>query len=518
MPVTQHLHRIRPGYSPGVPAALIFPFDTPVRPNHDESLTVTGGEEITGGKESETKMNTLQMIPKVDVLLAEPLCRRLLEAYPRPVVLAAVRRVLDELRMTVKAGTAGAGDLTPSLLCAAIEHRLAADELPSLRRVVNGTGVVLHTNLGRAPLAPMLRERLCAIAFGYSTLEYDVTTGERGTRYAHVEDLICSLTGAEAALVVNNNAAAVLLVLSALASGREVIVSRGELVEVGGAFRIPDVMRQGGVLLREVGTTNRTHPADYRAAVTDQTAMLLKVHRSNFALSGFTAEVPVPALAALGRECGIPVVADIGSGSLVEWQLPGMTEPTVQEYLAAGADLVTFSGDKLLGGPQAGIIAGRSALVTPLKQHPLLRALRVDKLTLAALEGTLRLYRDERHAGTEIPTLRLLRLTAAELLRSGRRVLRRLRRRLPPTVTFELLSGVSQVGGGALPLAELPTWLVAVRSTGCSARELEAGLRARPVPVIGRIARDTFLLDLRTIADDDWDHVIAGLSAVIPSP
>lgn len=461
-------------------------------------------------------MDLIRSIPKVDKLLAEPVCQRLLVDHPRTVVLAAVRRVLEELRAAGKDGRLRASDLEPSAVGAAIERCLAAGEMFSLRRVVNGTGVVLHTNLGRSSLAPRLREHLADIAFGYSTLEYDVATGERGTRYAHVEQLICQLTGAEAALVVNNNAAAVLLVLSAMAAGREVVVSRGELVEIGGSFRIPDVMRQGGAVLREVGTTNRTHLRDYRSAITDQTAMLLKVHCSNFTVVGFTAEVTVAELAALGREHGVPVVADIGSGNLMDWQgVPGMTEPKVQEYLAAGVDLVTFSGDKLLGGPQAGIIAGRAAVVNPLKKHQLLRALRVDKLTLAALEGTLRLYRDERLAWAEIPTLRLLRLTAVELKKKGQQVVRRLRRQLPDSIAIELVPGVSQVGGGALPLAELPTWLVAIRSAGCSAGELEEGLRRQPVPVIGRIARGDFLLDLRTVADNDWPAVVEGLRAVV---
>ncbi|MDD2581199.1 MAG: L-seryl-tRNA(Sec) selenium transferase [Desulfuromonadaceae bacterium] len=460
-------------------------------------------------------MDLIRSIPKVDKVLAEPECQRLLTAHPRPVVLAAVRQVLDGLRAAARTGRLQAVDLEPAAVSAGIERRLAAGETFSLRRVVNGTGVVLHTNLGRSSLAPKLREHLAEIAFGYSTLEYDVVTGERGTRYAHVEELICRLTGAEAALVVNNNAAAVLLVLAAMAAGREVIVSRGELVEIGGSFRIPDVMKQGGALLREVGTTNRTHLRDYRDAITEQTAMLLKVHCSNFAVVGFTAEVTIAELAALGRECGVPVVADIGSGNLMDWQgIPGMNEPKVQEYLAAGADLVTFSGDKLLGGPQAGIIAGRAAVVNRLKEHQLLRALRVDKLTLAALEGTLRLYRDERQAWAEIPTLRLLRLTAEELKKKGQQALRRLRRQLPDSMTVELVPGVSQVGGGALPLAELPTWLVAVRSADCSARELEEGLRRQPVPVIGRIARGDFLLDLRTVADGDWPAVADGLRAV----
>jgi L-seryl-tRNA(Ser) seleniumtransferase len=460
-------------------------------------------------------MDLIRRIPKVDKLLAGPVCQQLLAKHPRPVVLAAVRQLLEELRSAAQACRLTADDLEPAAINAGIEQCLTAGELPSLRRVVNGTGVVLHTNLGRSSLAPRLREHLADIAFGYSTLEYDVTTGERGTRYAHVEQLICQLTGAEAALVVNNNAAAVLLVLTAMAAGREVVVSRGELVEIGGSFRIPDVMRQGGAILAEVGATNRTHLRDYRAAITDQTAMLLKVHCSNFAVVGFTAEVTVAELAALGHEHGLPVVADIGSGNLMDWQgIPGMTEPKVQEYLAAGIDLVTFSGDKLLGGPQAGIIAGRASVVNPLKKHPLLRALRVDKLTLAALEGTLRLYRDERQAWAEIPTLRLLRLTAAELKKKGQQVMRRLRKQLSDSLVIELVPGISQVGGGALPLAELPTWLIAIRSGGSSAGEFEAGLRKQPVPVIGRIAKGDFLLDLRTVADEDWATIVEGLRAV----
>lgn len=460
-------------------------------------------------------MDLIRSIPKVDKILTEPVCQRLLKDHPRPVVLAAVRQVLDELREAALAGRVQETDLNPTAVCAGIERCLAAGEAFSLRRVVNGTGVVIHTNLGRSSLAPRLREHLADIAFGYSTLEYDLAAGERGTRYAHVEQLICRLTGAEAALVVNNNAAAVLLVLTAMGAGREVVVSRGELVEIGGAFRIPDVMKLGGALLREVGTTNRTHLRDYRGAITDQTAMLLKVHCSNFAVIGFTAEVTVAELVSLGKECGVPVVADIGSGNLVDWKgVAGMNEPRVQEYLAAGVDLVTFSGDKLLGGPQAGIIAGRAAVINPLKKHQLLRALRVDKLTLAALEGTLRLYRDEQLAWSEIPTLRLLRMTAAELKKKGQQALRRLRRQLPDSITAELVTGFSQVGGGALPLAELPTWLLAIRSAEHSTRELEEGLRRQPVPVIGRIAHGDFLLDLRTVADDDWPAVVDALRAV----
>jgi L-seryl-tRNA(Ser) seleniumtransferase len=461
-------------------------------------------------------MDVLQAIPKVDRILESTTCRNWLNTYPRPVVLAAVRTVLNSLRVLGKQGRLTLADLEVGAVLGRIQEQLSATETANLRRVVNGTGVVLHTNLGRSVLAPCLKEHLTDIAFSYSTLEFDLASGERGTRYAHVEQLICQLTGAEAALVVNNNAAAVLLVLSALAAGREVVVSRGELVEIGGAFRIPEVMRQGGAILREVGTTNRTHPRDYQGAITEQTAMLLKVHTSNFAVVGFTAEVAVVELAAIGQEHGLPVVVDAGSGNLLTWDSDWMSEPRVQDYLAAGADLVTFSGDKLLGGPQAGIIVGRAALVNPLKKHPLLRALRVDKLTLAALEGTLRLYRDERVAVAEIPTLQLLRLPADALKRRGQRALRRLRQQLPPRVTLALVPGVSQVGGGALPLAELPTWLLTIRDETCTAQELELGLRRQRVPVIGRIAKGQFLLDLRTVAEADWPDVVAGILEVCP--
>jgi L-seryl-tRNA(Ser) seleniumtransferase len=315
--------------------------------------------------------------------------------------------------------------------------------------------------------------------------------------------------------VVNNNAAAVLLALSSLAAGRETVVSRGELVEIGGSFRIPDIMRQSGAHLVEVGTTNRTHPDDYRRAITPETGLLLKVHCSNFAVVGFTAEVAVAGLAEIGREAGLPVMADLGSGNLVDLQrLIGCGEPTVQEYLAAGVDVVTFSGDKLLGGPQTGIIAGKAAYVEPMKKHPLLRALRVDKMTLAALEGTLRLYRDERQAVAEIPTLRMLTATPETLRPKGRSLLRRLRRLVPETVRVALVEGSSQAGGGTLPLLELPTLLVSVAVDGMSPGEVEGRLRRCPVPVIGRIHRGVYLLDLRTILDDDIPALTDGLRSL----
>jgi L-seryl-tRNA(Ser) seleniumtransferase len=307
----------------------------------------------------------------------------------------------------------------------------------------------------------------------------------------------------------------VLLALASLACGKEVIVSRGELVEIGGSFRIPDVMRQSGAIMREVGTTNRTHPRDYRAAVSPESALLLKVHTSNFAVVGFTAEVPADELTAIGREFSLPVMADVGSGNFIDLSgLPGGGEPTVQEFVRAGVDVVTFSGDKLLGGPQAGIIAGKTEYLAPMKKHPLLRALRVDKMTLAALEGTLRLYRDERQALAEIPTLRMLTASQVELTARGKRVRRMLNRALPATIRVALVSGTSQVGGGALPLAELPTALLAVHAEGLSPHDLERRLRNCPVPVIGRIFKGNFLLDLRTIPDDDIPPLLASLRSL----
>ncbi len=458
---------------------------------------------------------SLSAIPKVDRLLLLPQVVALLSTNPRPVVLQAIRTALDGLRNEARNETLSADALTDAALSVRIEKELTILTTPHLRRVVNGTGVVLHTNLGRSPLPSIVREQLDEIAFGYSNLELDLATGSRGTRYSHVEELLCELSGAEAALVVNNNAAAVLLALSSLAAGREAIVSRGELVEIGGAFRIPDVMRQSGVHLREVGTTNRTHLKDYRGAVTDLTGLLLKVHCSNFAIVGFTAEVTAAELATLGREQGVPTMVDAGSGNLVDLRpLIGCDEATVQEYVGAGADVVTFSGDKLLGGPQTGIIVGRRAFIEPMKSHPLLRALRVDKLTLAALEGTLRLYRDERRALAQIPTLRMLTATEETLTARGRKLAGRLRRRVPASVRITIVKGTSQAGGGSLPLLQLPTALLEIAVDGLSPQEIETRLRSCPVPIIGRIQRDAFLLDVRTLLDDDLPYLTDGLHSL----
>ena len=337
-------------------------------------------------------------IPKVDNVLSLSPIVSLLAAHPRPTVLAAVRNVLAALRADSVNGTMR-DSINESRLCSKIETELENIVAPSLHAVVNGTGVVIHTNLGRSLLAKSACRQMLEVAERYSNLEMDIATGERGERYSHVESLLCELTGAEAALVVNNNAAAVLLALSGLAAGKEVVVSRGELVEIGGSFRIPDVMKMSGGILKEVGTTNRTHLRDYQRAIRENTALLLKVHTSNFAIVGFTAEASIPEMSTLGAETGIPVMLDAGSGCLIDLSPYGIDgEPTIRQYLEEGADVVTFSGDKLLGGPQAGLIAGTHQFIEPMKRHPLLRALRMDKLNLAALEATLRLYRDERSA------------------------------------------------------------------------------------------------------------------------
>jgi L-seryl-tRNA(Ser) seleniumtransferase len=456
-------------------------------------------------------MSLLRNIPKVDRVLEMPGIRGALDVHPRPLVIRAVRTSLDGLRMEIREGNA----LLPidgEDLVARILRELELLNSATLKRVINGTGVVIHTNLGRAPMPGSVRNALMDVAFSYSNLEFNLNDGERGSRYSHLEPLLCELTGAEAALVVNNNAAAVLLSLGSLADGKEVIVSRGELVEIGGSFRIPDVMRQSGAILREVGTTNRTHIRDYQQGMNPSTALLLKVHTSNFAIVGFTKSVPVEKLVEMGREHDLPVMADIGSGNLVDLPgLPGPAEPTVQAIVQSGVDVVTFSGDKLLGGPQAGIIVGRRAFLEPMKRHPLLRALRIDKMSIAALEGTLRLYRDDRQALSEVPVLRMLTASADELRARGKLLLRSFQGKLPSGINLSLVKGMSQVGGGALPLTEIPTVSIAVNVDGSSPHEIENCLRNCPVPVIGRISRGIFLLDLRTILDSDVPDLLSSL-------
>jgi len=453
----------------------------------------------------------LRRIPKVDVLLSWPEIEALQTGFPRSEVLIVVRTVLAELRERLKCGEL-ADVPSPHDIADLVTVELRNRVSPSLRPVVNGTGVVIHTNLGRSPLADEAEEAIRTVSSGYSNLEFDLDAGERGSRYSHVEGLLCELTGAESALVVNNNAAAVMLALSSLAQGREVIVSRGELVEIGGSFRIPDVMRQSGATLVEVGTTNCTHSYDYLSALSDSTALCLKVHTSNYAIVGFTADVSVAELSALAKENNIPVMLDAGSGCLIDLSPYGIQgEPTVRQYLEAGASVVTFSGDKLLGGPQAGIIVGSKEYIDNMKKHSLLRALRIDKLSLAALEATLRLYRNERGALASVPVLRMLTTPPAVLARRADNLVRRLRRLLPGTVKFSRHQGESCVGGGSFPLLHLPSAHVEVIIEGVSPQRLDAALRHTVVPVIGRIHRDRFLLDIRTMGERDIAPLAASL-------
>jgi L-seryl-tRNA(Ser) seleniumtransferase len=394
----------------------------------------------------------------------------------------------------------------------AIEHLTA----PRLKRVINATGVVIHTNLGRSILHARAIEHMDEVSRRFSNLEYDIEKGQRGSRYVHVEEILCTLTGAEAALVVNNNAGAVLLVLNTLAEGREVVVSRGQLVEIGGAFRIPDVMRRSGAHLVEVGTTNRTRLEDYHRAISEETALLLKVHTSNFKIVGFTAEVSLRDLAELGKSEGIPVMEDLGSGCLVDLTPYGLEEePLIQESIKQGADVVTFSGDKLLGGPQAGIILGKEEIVGRVRANPLHRAVRVDKLTLAALESTLRLYLDQDKALQEIPTLAMLTVSRNSLNRRARRLMTQIRHRLGDAVDASVRDDRSQVGGGAYPIQELPTRVVSIRSKTLSANQIEEKLRRQTPPVITRINRDEVVLDLRTIQDDEIPILAQALSQVL---
>jgi len=450
----------------------------------------------------------LRKIPKVDDLLARPEIVDLLTVHPRTVVVEAIRKGLSQFRQDLvrKLPSSSVDDSAFSFetLLPLFLQQIRNQTQLRLRPVINATGVVIHTNLGRSPLHPSALQHIVDVSKAYSNLEFDLDRGERGSRYVHVEDILCRISGAEAAMVVNNNAAAVLLVLNTIAEGKEVIVSRGELVEIGGAFRIPDVMKRSGALLREVGTTNRTHLGDYQKAISSETALLLKVHTSNFRVMGFTSDVPLEELVLFGRKYEIPVMNDLGSGSLVNLSNYGMEkEPTVQEVVRTGVDAVTFSGDKLLGGPQAGIILGKKNVIDLIKMNPLTRALRIDKLTLAALESTLVFFLDEKKAMEEVPTLRMLTLDKRQLKQRGRKLLNRLAKGVGEEATLTLREDRSQVGGGALPLQELPTIALTVRPHSFSVNHLEEALRKGEPPVIARISRDELILDMRTIFDEE---------------
>jgi L-seryl-tRNA(Ser) seleniumtransferase len=447
-------------------------------------------------------------IPSIEQLRQQPAIRALEAQYGAAAAVDALRAATDEVRKAV----AASGQPADAQSIASRIEQAAADHLDrvfrsSLRRVINASGVVLHTNLGRAPLAPAAIDRIRQVAGGYSSLEYDLAAGGRGRRDVHAENLLCRLTGAESAVVVNNNAAATMIILAALAAGREVVVSRGELVEIGGGFRVPDVMAQSGALLREVGTTNKTRLNDYAAAISDRTAVILRVHPSNFRIEGFTARPGLEELVALGEKLNVPVIEDLGSGYLAlipNHPLDG-AEPSVEASVAAGVGLCCFSGDKLLGGPQSGIIVGRKTLVDAIRRHPLMRALRVDKLTYAALEATLAEYAAGR-GRSAIPVQRMLTADPAAIRARAIKVAASVS--LIAGWNATVINGMSAVGGGSAPGVELPTWLVSIEKDSLSAAALEEKLRGAAVPLIARIEEDRVVLDLRTVDPED-DEILA---------
>ena len=448
-----------------------------------------------------------QNLPALDRLLRLPACAALVDAHGHTLVANEARALLATLRTQALAGDLALGQIGADALAGALAERLQRRLQPAMRAVLNLTGTVIHTNLGRALLPQAALAHIQAMMASPNNLEYDLASGSRGDRDSIVEGLLCELTGAEAATVVNNNAAAVLLTLAALAPGKEVIVSRGELVEIGGAFRMPDVMASAGARLVEVGTTNRTHAQDYERAIGEHTALLMKVHTSNYAVQGFTSAVDEARLAPIAHARGLPLATDLGSGALIDMSAYGLPpEPTPQQMLAAGCDLVTFSGDKLLGGPQAGLIVGRKDLLTRIRKHPMKRALRMSKLPLAALEATLRLYLRPERLAQDLPTLRLLTRPLADITATAQAVLPALQAALAPRYQVQPVALQGQIGSGSLPVERLASSGLAIapvdaKGVGRALAQLAEALRALPLPVIGRVQDDRLLLDMRCLED-----------------
>lgn len=448
----------------------------------------------------------LRKLPKIDELLKNESILKLLEENSRTLVLESLRESIEFYRNGILKGsitsitTEGVIDLS--------SHLLKEKSKMHLRRVINGTGTVIHTNLGRSILSERAIENVIEVAVNYNNLEYEISKGKRGSRYSHIEDIIRRITGAEAAMVVNNNAAAIMLVLDTLAKEKEVIVSRGELVEIGGSFRIPDVMKFSGAKLVEVGTTNRTHLYDYENNITEETGVFLKVHTSNFKVMGFTEAVSLEEMVALGEKHNIPVVEDIGSGVLVDFSKYGFTyEPTVQASLAKGVDVVTFSGDKMLGGPQAGIIVGKKKFIDKMKKNQLTRALRVDKMTLAALEGTFKYYIDEKDAIENIPSLNMILMPAEQVKQKCNTLKRKLQSKIKDC-TFKIDKGESMVGGGSMPTEKIPTYVIKVSNNRLSPETMEEKLRLGETSLVARVYDNELVLDGRTLFKRDFDEIV----------
>ena len=469
-------------------------------------------------KLSETQQMLLRRLPGVDRMLELAKTDAFFQDVPVSVVTKSARMVIESLRTAILENSDDMSEQGLSDISVVERIRKSVSDAMTLNlfRTINATGVVVHTNLGRSLLADEAIANLQIIAGRYSNLEFDISAGKRGSRYRAVEDILCEITGAQAAMVVNNNAAAVLLCLDTLTKGKEVVVSRGELVEIGGSFRIPDVMAKTGAILKEVGTTNRTHLKDYALAIQESTGLLLKVHTSNYRVTGFTASVSLSDLVSLGKSRGVAVMEDLGSGTLVDFSRYGMQkEPTVQESVASGADIITFSGDKLLGGPQAGIILGTGAILDSIKQNPLTRALRIDKLTLAALESTLRLYRDPEKAIQAIPTLRMLTLPMKEIQNRADRLCALLSDTVDLRLSLTQHALSSRAGGGSLPLLDIPTVCVGMQVAGLSTHAVESFFRHNTPPVIGRIEADVFLMDVRTLQDDELPWIQTAVVALL---
>lgn len=463
------------------------------------------------------KKTLLSSIPSVDELLNNENIKKLLDIYPRSVLVDSIRGYLQEYRNRILHATVmDEIVLDENSIIDGISLYVKKKMSNNLKYVINGTGVVLHTNLGRACLSSSIIESLIKISSRYSNLEMDLDKGTRGSRYDHVEDILCHLINAEAAMVVNNNAAAVMLVLNTIANCGEVIVSRGQLVEIGGSFRIPDVMSQSGARLVEVGTTNKTHLWDYEKAINDNTKALMKVHTSNYKIFGFTEEVASEELVSLGREKGIPVIEDLGSGMLIDLSMYGLPyEPTVQDAIASGMDVVTFSGDKMLGGPQAGIIVGKRQYIEEMKRNPLTRAFRIDKMTLAALEGTLRLYLDKDMALTKIPVLRMLTEDNKDIRRRAEVLYNKLISSLSDCCHVSMEDDFSEVGGGSMPMHKMPTTVISLYSDKFTVNQLEKKLRSNEIPIITRINKDKVLMDIRTIWEDEFDIIEEALIRIL---
>lgn len=454
------------------------------------------------------KKRLLSSIPKVDELINSGKIKDFTESIPRVLVMESIRETLGEVREYILKSPEDRLENYTVDIDSIIESVTGKSQRANKRhlcRVINGTGIIIHTNLGRSLLCREAADAAAEVAKNYSNLEYDLEEGKRGSRYSHVEKIIVRITGAESAIVVNNNAAAVLLVLSTLCRGREAVVSRGQLVEIGGSFRVPEVMEQSGAKLVEVGATNRTHLYDYERAINENTGVLLKVHTSNYRILGFTETVDTKELVDLAQKHNLPLVEDIGSGSFIDLSKFGVDyEPTVQEAVSSGVDVVTFSGDKMLGGPQAGIIVGRKKYIDMMKKNPLTRALRIDKMTLAAMEATLRQYIEEDRALRNIPTLKMIVESKDELKKKAKRLARLLKASIKNSGDINVVEEYSQIGGGSMPLENLPTYVVSIKPFNMSVSELETKLRNSAVPVIVRTQRDNILIDVRTVIEDEY--------------